>query len=73
MYENYYFGMHLIWWGLWFVMLFWIFAVPINIPGQRHKAETALTILQKRFASGQITAIEYTEKLKVLEGDTVSK
>ena len=61
--------MHLIWWAIWLMLLFWIFAVPRNIPGQRHRKETALTILQKRFASGQITAVEYNEKLKVLEGN----
>jgi len=70
--ENYYWGMHLIWWAVWLMLLFWIFAIPRNIPGQRHRKETAYMILQKRFASGQITAIEYNEMKKVLDLDILS-
>jgi len=64
---NYYWGMDLIWWGVWIIMLFWIFALPYNIPGQRNRRESAFDILQKRFASGEITSNEYDEKKKILE------
>ena len=66
-YTSYYGGMNLIWWFLWIIMLIWIFATPYNIPGQRMKKDAPLDILQKRFASGQITAEEYYEKKKNLE------
>jgi len=46
-YENYHFvGMHFIWWVIWIIVLFWIFATPYNIPGQRAKKDTPLDILK---------------------------
>lgn len=65
--ENYYWGMNFIWWIIWVILLLWIFASPYNIPGQRRKNESAFDILQKRFANGSITEIEYQEKKKILE------
>ena len=41
-------GMHLIWWVIVLVFLFWIFATPYNIPGQRTKKDSPLGILKKR-------------------------
>ncbi|MGB4838839.1 MAG: SHOCT domain-containing protein [Saprospiraceae bacterium] len=68
-YDHYHFwGMHLLWWIIWGSLLFWIFATPYHIPGQRAKKITALDILQKRFAAGQINKEEYQEKKKILEG-----
>ena len=70
MYYNYsYGGMHLIWWLVWMFLLFWIFALPYNIPGQRWRKESPLDILQKRFASGELTNEEYQDKKKILEND----
>ena len=67
MYEGYnYGGMHFFWWFMWIIMIFWIFATPYNIPGQRRSKDSALDILQKRFASGAITNEEYQEKKKIL-------
>jgi len=67
-YDNYHFwGMHLIWWFIWMVLLFWIFATPYNIPGQRVKNDTPLDTLKKRFANGQINNEEYQEKKEILE------
>jgi putative membrane protein len=69
-YEGYHFwGMHLLWWFVWIILLFWIFATPYDIPGQRKKKDSPLDILQKRFASGQISTEEYHEKKKILEND----
>jgi putative membrane protein len=70
MYYNYYYGgMHLIWWFIWIFLLFWIFATPYDVPGQRRRKDSPLDILQKRFAAGQITETEYKERKKVLEED----
>ena len=69
-YDNYG-GMNFIWWIIWMIMIFWIFATPYKIPGQRHQKETALDILQKQFAGGIITKEEYQEKKKILETDLV--
>ena len=68
-YSNSYWGMNFIWWIIWMIMIFWIFATPYNIPGQRTKKDSPLDILQKRFASGQINNDEYQEKKKILEND----
>lgn len=64
-YDGYHFwGMHLIWWFIWIILLFWIFAMPYDVPGQRKKKDSPLDILQKRFTSGQITKEEYQESKK---------
>jgi len=68
LYDGYHFwGMHLTWWFIWGIMLFWIFAVPYDIPGQRRNENSPLAILRKRFASGQISKEEYQERKKILE------
>ena len=72
-YDGSFWGMNLIWWFLWIILLFWIFAIPYDIPGKRKKKDSSLDILQKRFASGQITTEEYQEKKKILESDLVKK
>jgi len=68
-YTNYYGGMNLVWWFIWVILLFWIFATPYDIPGQRRRKDGPLDILKKRFASGQITNDEYQEKKKILENE----
>ncbi len=70
MYEGYHFGgMHLIWWFIWIGFIIWIFATPWNVPGQQKKKESPLDILQRRFASNQITKEDYQERKKILEND----
>ena len=61
--------MNMIWWVIWIIMIFWIFATPYNIPGQRMKNDSPLDILRKRFAAGEINNDEYQEKKKILEAD----
>lgn len=67
MYSNYYYGMDIIWWIVWLALLFWIFAIPYDIPGQRRRKDTPLDILKKRLAVGEITSEEYLEKKKILQ------
>ena len=69
MFYNNFGGMNFIWWIIWMIMIFWIFATPYNIPGQRTRKDSPLDILQKRFAAGEITAGEYAEKKKILKND----
>ena len=67
-YNNYNFvGMHMVWWFVWMVLLFWIFASPYTIAGQRARKDTALDLLKKRLASGEIGAEKYQEIKKTLE------
>lgn len=60
-------GMHLLWWVFWLILLFWIFVTPYDVPGQRRNRETAHDILKKRFAAGEITEEEYRQKKRVME------
>ncbi len=61
--------MDIIWWVIWMVMIFWIFATPYDIPGQRRIKSGPLDILAKRFASGQITQDEYENRKNILADD----
>lgn len=71
MYDGYHFwGMHMIWWFIWVILLFWIFFIPYDIPGRRYRRNSALDILQKRFASGEITKEEYEERKAIIERDS---
>ena len=62
-------GMHLIWWIIWMCLLMWIFLTPWKIPGERRKKDSPLDILQKRFASREITKAQYLEDKNLLETD----
>ena len=62
-----YWGMDLIWWFIWLIVIFWIFATPYSIPGERRKKDSALDILNKQLASGQIKTEEYQKKKKLIE------
>jgi putative membrane protein len=68
-YNNNFWGMDIIWWGIWVVMIFWIFATPYDIPGQRRLKNGPLDILAKRFASGQIAQDEYETRKNILTDD----
>jgi putative membrane protein len=73
-YEGYHFwGMHLIWWFLWFIFLFWIFALPYDVPGRRFRSDAPLDILQRRFAKGEINKDSYLEMKRVIENDSAKK
>jgi putative membrane protein len=68
-YNSYFGGMHLFWWIVWIILLFWIFATPYRIPFERMKNDSPLDILKRRFASGQITNEEYQERKTILAND----
>lgn len=73
-YNGYHFwGMHIIWWFIWFVFIFWIFFTPYYVPGVQKKKDSPLDILQNRFAAGRITKEEYKEHKKILEDDLAKK
>ena len=56
-------GMHLVWWIVWVVLLVWIFITPWDVPGQRKRPDGPLDILRKRYASGEIGREQF-EKMK---------
>jgi putative membrane protein len=65
-YYNNFWGMNSIWWFVWIILLIWIFAIPYNIPFQRFRKDSPLDLLQKQFASGQITQDEYLARKRIL-------
>jgi len=67
MYKHDYGGLNLFWWFIWVILLFWIFAIPYDIPGQRKKKDSPLDILKKRLATGEITKDVYLEHKNLLE------
>ena len=71
MVTDYYFGMNLLWWFLWVVLIFWIFVIPYDIPGQRNRKNSPLDILKRRLASGEIKLEEYNQKKAILEDDII--
>jgi len=73
LYNNYFFGMHFVWWFIWLMLLIWIFAIPYNIPGQRYRKESPLDLLQIRFATGLITKEEYEERKSILQKDIANQ
>lgn len=69
-YDGYHFwGMHLIWWFVWILLLFLLFSWYAPVPRKKIKRDSAIEVLQKRFAAGHITNEEYQEKKKILEAD----
>lgn len=68
-FEGHYWGMHIIWWIIWVIFLFWIFFTPWDVPGQRTRKETPLDILKKRLAAGEITTEEFMEKKSLLKNN----
>jgi putative membrane protein len=72
-YYNYFWGMDFIWWFLWIILLFWIFATPYDIPGQRNRRISPLDALQRRFANGEIGADDYHERKKIIEMDYIKQ
>jgi putative membrane protein len=55
------------------MLILWIFATPYYVPGQQKKNNSPLDVLKMRFASGQITTLEYEEKKKIIEDDYKNK
>lgn len=64
-------GMHALWWLFWLVLigvlLFYVFG---RSGGRRRQPpETALELLQRRLASGEITSQQYEERKALLDRD----
>lgn len=66
---GWFFGMHFFWWIFWFLVLVLVFALlmPAARRNTREVKESPLTVLQRRYAAGEISTEEYEEKRKRLE------
>ena len=54
-YNEYYWGMHFIWWAIWILIILVIFLWP----RKRIKNENSLEILKKQFTEEQITKEQF--------------
>lgn len=66
--NDFFFGMHLLWWIFWFALIALVFGFFEPVPRRKAKANP-LGILQRRYAAGEITTQEYEERKKRLEQD----
>jgi putative membrane protein len=71
MFEGHYFGMHILWWFVWIILLIWIFLLPLGIPNSKSRKDNPTDILKRRFAKGEIDQKEYQDRLKVLQNDNL--
>lgn len=60
-------GMHFFWWLFWIAVIVALFSAYARVP-RRRRDETPLEILQRRYAAGEISADEYQERRRMLEG-----
>ncbi|HWJ20424.1 MAG TPA: SHOCT domain-containing protein [Geobacterales bacterium] len=63
-YQWNFFGMHFFWWMFWIVLIIIVFGWATPVPRRRVRLyrEDALSILQRRYAAGEITTAEYDER-----------
>lgn len=66
-YGYHFWGMHLFWWLFWIVLIVFLFGWFEPVPKKRIRSDSPLGILQKRFASGEITKEEYEQRKAMLE------
>jgi putative membrane protein len=62
--DYHFWGIHLVYWSLCLLFIFWIFAIPQYLSFKQKKRETDLDILNERLASGEIQIKEYLENKK---------
>lgn len=68
-YDFGFFGMHMLWWLFWIILISILFGWFEPVPKKRIRKDSALDILQRRFASGEVTAEEYQASKDVLASD----
>ena len=66
-YFGYHFlGMHIIWWFVWAVFIYWIFLSPYSTGQRKSSNDDSLEILKRRYASGEIKTKEYIDQKNIL-------
>jgi putative membrane protein len=64
-------GMHVIWWVVWIALISIFFGLLTPVPRSKARV-TPLHLLQRRYASGEISTEEYEERKTRIERDTPS-
>jgi len=65
-------GMHFFWWIFWVALIAVMFSIFQPVPRSRnkeHKNQSPLEILQRRYASGELSDAEYEKKKSRLARD----
>ena len=62
-------GMHFFWWLFWVAAVMLLFS-PMTPVSTGRRRETPLQVLQRRYATGEVTTVEYEERKATLERDT---
>ncbi len=62
-------GMHVFWWLFWIILIVGFFALIDPRPRNRPR-ETPLELLQRRYAAGKISSVEYEERKAKLERES---
>ncbi len=66
---GHFWGMHFFWWLFWVAAIMLLFS-PITPVSTGRRRETPLQVLQRRYATGEVTTVEYEECKATLERDT---
>jgi len=65
-----FFGMHFFWWFFWVMLMVGVFSLAPPVPRRRMRLyEHPLAMLQRRYASGEITTEEYEDRKGRIERD----
>lgn len=66
-----FFGMSFLWWIFWVILIVAFFAMVTPVPRREAKRTrvSALDILQRRYAAGELSTAEYEERKAVLLRD----
>lgn len=62
-------GMHVFWWLFWVLIIIGFVALFTPVPKQQAKRRSALDLLQRRYAAGEISTDEYEQRRAVLTRD----
>ena len=68
---GHFWGMHFFWWLFWVAAIMLLFS-PITPVSRGRSRETPLEVLQRRYATGEVSTPEYEERKTALERDTKS-
>ncbi|MCM4169795.1 hypothetical protein KCTC52924_03572 [Arenibacter antarcticus] len=68
-YNGFFWGMHLVWWSIWLVLLGWVFFAPTSTSSTETKEYDSVTMLKIRFAKGEISKTEYEQSKKLLKSE----
>ena len=64
--DGHFWGMHMIWWGFWIIVIIVIFFTPWIFRPEK-SGDSAMNVLQEIYACGEIDKEEFDERKRVLK------